>query len=219
MLVLEFAGLFFVLPSLVALAGPRLPGLLVLWVVCIPCLLFLRRDPDFDRQQLWSRMPVPAGRPRGGMPLSKGWTGIVIPFFVNAILLSAAVWWWAPQLLFDLPRRNTMLWALLVCLYPIFSVYPQGLVYRVFFERRYAPLFRTPAALVIAGGVAFAYMHIVFRNAWAMGLSLPAGLLFFARYRETRSLMVSSLEHALYGCFIFTIGLGAFFYQGPMPKF
>ena len=66
--------------------------------------------------------------------------------------------------------------------------------------------------------MAFAYMHIVFRNPWAMVLSLPAGMLFYARYRETRSLMVSSLEHALYGCFVFSIGLGVYFYQGPIPR-
>ena len=211
MLFLEFAGLFFVLPSLIALAGPRLPGLLVLWLVCIPCLMFLRRDPDFDRTQLWGRMPP-------GMPLLKGWTGVAVPFCLNAAVLTAAIWHWAPRLLFDLPKNNPVLWALLLCLYPVFSVYPQGLVYRAFFERRYATLFRTPTALVFAGGAAFGYMHIVFRNPWAMGLSFPAGLLFFARYRETRSLRVSSVEHALYGCFIFSIGLGAYFYQGPIPK-
>jgi hypothetical protein len=208
MLFLEFAGVFFGVPTLIALAGPRIPGLLVLWVVSLPCLLFLRRDPEFDRRQLWSFTPLP-----------KGLTGILIPFCVNAAILSLAVRHWAPKLLFDLPKTNPVLWALILCLYPVFSVYPQGLVYRAFFAHRYAPIFRSPVALALAGGVAFGYMHIVFRNAWAMGLSLPAGVLFFARYRETRSLMVSSVEHALYGCMIFTIGLGAFFYQGPMPKF
>ena len=196
MRVLEFFGLYFLLPSFIAWVGPSLPGLPVLWLICIPCLTFLRRDLGFDRRQLW-----------GGMKWPTGWTGIAIPFCLNALILSAAVWHWIPERLFDLPRNNTLLWALLLCLYPVFSVYPQGLVYRVFFERRYASLFRTPTALVIASGVKFAYMHIVFRNPWAMGLSLPAGMLFFARYRETRSLLVSSLEHALYGCFIFSIGL------------
>jgi uncharacterized protein len=207
MLALEFAGLYFVLPSLIAWIGPKLPGLLVLWLVSIPCVRFLRNDQQFDRRQLWGRMPIPSG-----------WTGVAIPFLLNASILTLSIWHWAPQRLLDIPRTNPHLWILLLCFYPIFSVYPQGLVYRVFFEQRYEALFRTPASLVIAGGVAFAYMHIVFRNPWAMALSLPAGMLFFARYRETRSLMVSSLEHALYGCFIFTIGLGSYFYQGPMPR-
>jgi len=208
MLVLEFAGLFFVLPSLMAWLGPRLPALPVLWMVSIPCLLFLRSDPEFDRQQLWGSGPFP-----------KGWKGVAIPFCVSAAILGLAVWYWVPHLLFDLPKKNPTLWLLILCFYPVLSVYPQGLVYRAFFERRYASIFPSSWALVLAGGVAFGFMHIVFRNVWAMALSLPAGLLFFARYRETRSLFVSSVEHALYGCMIFTIGLGAFFYQGPMPKF
>jgi hypothetical protein len=208
MLFLEFAGLFFVLPSLLAFVGPKFPALIVLWAVSIPCFFFLRRDPDFPRHELWGAGPFP-----------KGWKGVAIPFFASAAALGLAVRYWAPRLLFDLPSKNPLLWVLLLCLYPVFSVYPQGLVYRAFFERRYAALFGKSWAMLLAGAVAFAYMHIVFRNFWAMSLSLPGGLLFFARYRETRSLLVSSVEHALYGCWIFTIGLGAFFYQGPMPKF
>jgi uncharacterized protein len=205
---LEFAGLFFVIPSLIAWAGPRVPALPVLWAISLMCLLSLRRDPEFDRRQLWAS---------GSLP--KGLKGILIPFCTVAAILLLAVWRWAPGLLFDLPRRNPVLWCLILCLYPVFSVIPQGLVYRAFFTHRYARTFGSPTVLMLASGMAFGYMHIVFRNAWAVGLSVPAGLLFAARYRETGSLLVSSVEHALYGCMIFTIGLGAFFYQGPMPQF
>jgi hypothetical protein len=40
------------------------------------------------------------------------------------------------------------------------------------------------------------------------------GLLFAARYAETNSLFTSSFEHALYGCWLFTIGLDPYFYHG-----
>jgi hypothetical protein len=30
----------------------------------------------------------------------------------------------------------------------------------------------------------------------------------------TGSLLTSSIEHALYGCWLFTVGLGQFFYHG-----
>jgi len=207
---LEFAGLFFVLPSLIAWAGPRVPALPVLWAISLMCLFSLRRDPDFDRQRLrlWD-----AAR------LSQSLKSILVPFCAAAAVLFLALRHWAPGLLFDLPKRNPVQWCLTLCLYPVFSVLPQGLVYRTFFAHRYERTFGSPAALALASGMAFGYMHIVFRNAWAVGLSIPAGLLFAARYRQTRSLLVSSVEHALYGCLIFTIGMGAFFYQGPMPQF
>jgi len=130
MLLLEFAGLFFVMPSLLAWAGPGIQALAVLWVVSIPCFFFLRRDPNFDRRALWGAGPFP-----------KGWTSVAIPFCGAAAALGFAVWRWAPQRLFDLAAQNTILWALLLCLYAVLSVYPQGLVYRTFFERRYAALF------------------------------------------------------------------------------
>ena len=45
------------------------------------------------------------------------------------------------------------------------------------------------------------------------GLTLVGGLLFAYRYTKTGSLLTSCVEHALYGCFLFTVGLGRFFYH------
>jgi membrane protease YdiL (CAAX protease family) len=64
----------------------------------------------------------------------------------------------------------------------------------------------------LASAISFAYVHIVFRNPLALALTFLAGLLFGFRYLQTGSLLVSSFEHALYGCAIFTIGLGRSFY-------
>jgi len=43
-------------------------------------------------------------------------------------------------------------------------------------------------------------------------------LLFAARYAETGSLATSSFEHALYGCWLFTVGLGQYFYHGTIAS-
>jgi membrane protease YdiL (CAAX protease family) len=101
--------------------------------------------------------------------------------------------------------------------YPLFSVYPQGLIYRAFFFHRYRPLLRVAPQtrswiLILVSAATFALMHILFHNWIALALTFPGGILFALRYCNTRSLCVSSLEHALYGCFLFTIGLGQFFY-------
>jgi len=71
---------------------------------------------------------------------------------------------------------------------------------------------------VLASAVAFAYVHIVFQNRLAIVLTLIAGLLFALRYLQTGSLFVSSFEHALYGCSIFTIGLGRSFYHASQMR-
>ena len=47
-------------------------------------------------------------------------------------------------------------------------------------------------------------------------LTLAGGLLFAHRYRQTRSLLVTSLEHAVLGQWIFTVGLGEYFLAGTI---
>jgi membrane protease YdiL (CAAX protease family) len=96
----------------------------------------------------------------------------------------------------------------------VLSVYPQGLVYRAFFFERYRSLFPNPAVLIAMSAVAFSFAHIIFRNPIAVGFTLIGGFLFAWRYGETRSLFTSSFEHALYGCWMFTVGLGDYFYRG-----
>ena len=99
-------------------------------------------------------------------------------------------------------------------LYPILSVYPQGIVYRAFIFERYRPLFSNPILMIAVSAAAFSFVHIIFRNPIAVGLTLLGGIIFAFRYQESGSLFTSSFEHALYGCFMFTIGLGEFFYKG-----
>jgi uncharacterized protein len=99
-------------------------------------------------------------------------------------------------------------------LYPLLSVVPQTLIYRAFLFERYREIFRGQAVLIAASAVSFAWLHIALRNWVAPLLTLPAGLLFAWRYARTHSLAASAFEHALYGCAVFTLGLGAYFYTG-----
>jgi membrane protease YdiL (CAAX protease family) len=100
--------------------------------------------------------------------------------------------------------------------YPVLSVYPQGVLYRAFFFERYAPLFPGRWMMILASAAAFAFLHVIFRNPLAPAITFAGGLLFAARYAATGSLATSCLEHALYGCWLFTVGLGQFFYHGTM---
>jgi len=197
---LEFSILFFVLPTLFYLGHFQVAALPVLWLMMAYCLLILWRSRGLDRGLLWNAVPLLPRAP-----------AIVLLFGVCAALLTGLVYWFAPERLFGLLRAHPYSWALVMVSYPILSVYPQGVIYRAFLFERYRPLFASNWPIILMSALAFAYMHIVFRNSLAVGLTVLGGVLFALRYRQSGSLLVSCVEHALFGCFLFTVGLGNFF--------
>jgi hypothetical protein len=206
LLVLEFLLLFVVLPLAYRFSPVRIPALPLLWLACAYAAWQLLRDPSFDRTRLWNLQPLVA---HGGIILSI--------FAVAAPAIWLCVHRFAPQLEWSLVRSRPALWAVVMAAYPVLSVYPQSLLYRAFFFERYAPLFPGQWMLIIVSAAAFAFLHIIFRNPLAVALTFLGGLLFSARYSQTASLATSSFEHALYGCWLFTVGLGQFFYHGAAP--
>jgi membrane protease YdiL (CAAX protease family) len=100
--------------------------------------------------------------------------------------------------------------------YPVLSVYPQELAFRAYFFHRYAPVFRSKIAMILASAVAFGYAHIILHNWIAIIFTTVGGLLFAVTYWRTRSLLATCLEHAIYGCYIFTVGWGWYFYGGSL---
>jgi uncharacterized protein len=134
-------------------------------------------------------------------------------------LLWLAVHRLAPHIEWSLVRQHPGLWALVMVAYPILSVYPQGLLYRAFFFERYAPLFPGRWTMIVASAAAFGFLHLIFGNPLAPALGFLGGLLFAARYAATGSLATSCFEHALYGCWLFTLGLGRYFYHGTLSTF
>ncbi|HVY55583.1 MAG TPA: CPBP family intramembrane glutamic endopeptidase [Thermodesulfobacteriota bacterium] len=119
-----------------------------------------------------------------------------------------------PESFLSFPRERTGIWILVMFLYPVLSVWPQETLYRAFIYGRYAPLFGTGTGYMLASAIAFGYMHIIFINSIAVVMSVIGGLLFASNFARNRSLGLVSVEHALYGCLIFTIGLGKFFFMG-----
>ncbi len=202
----ELGFLFFAIPTMFALGvlpiGARIPALLLLTGVCVGALL---RDPSFDRARLWN----PAG-------LRRVLPRVVSRFAVLATLLGLLVWVFAPDSLFELVRNEPLVWIALMILYPLLSVYPQEITHRVFFFHRYRALLRDPVYMITVNAIAFSYLHVLFHNWVAPALTLPAGFLFALTYCRSRSALAVSVEHALHGCFIFTIGLGAYLVRGGL---
>jgi uncharacterized protein len=200
---LEFSFVFIGLPLLIFYRVlPNLP-IPYLLVSALAVFLILRHDPSFDSARLisWGAL-----RPRIPMLLLRD--------AVLLTLLGLAVRFLAPQLLFSFVKRAPLLWAAVMLLYPLLSVYPQELLYRAFFFHRYQPLFGSGWTMLLASAFAFGFVHIIFGNWLAVALCIVGGFLFAFTYQQSGSLLLACLDHALFGNFIFTIGLGQFFYHG-----
>lgn len=116
------------------------------------------------------------------------------------------------ELFLGFPRGAPQIWLVVMCLYPVFSALPQEILGRTFFFHRYKELFPTTGSMIWASATAFCFIHIVFNNWIAITFTLVGGYLFSRTYAKTGSLTAVWLEHSLYGCIIFTSGLGWFFY-------
>lgn len=202
-LAIEFGLLFVLLPTLMYLFngyfGRRIILALLIGLGVVLAALML--DPAFDRRELFRW-------PRSWRPLAP----VLLAFAVLAPLVGAAVWLFAPESLFALPRERTGLWVFIMIAYPIFSIFPQEIIFRSFFFHRYASIFTTPLAMIVASGLAFGYAHLLFNHWIAVAMTCIGGLLFAWTYHRTRSLPTVFIEHALWGDFVFTIGLGTYFY-------
>lgn len=200
LLTIEFVTLFVAAPIAATLKPDLFPWLLLLWGVTGYCVVLLMRDASFNPSWLWDWDGL-----RRALP------GMLGLFGMAAVTAYLALRCFEPALLFDLPKKSLTEWLLLLILYPLTSVLPQTIVFRAFFFHRYQHWFGKQAYLLIAGAATFAFVHIIFRNPVAVLTTLPAGLLFGQRYLKTKSAPISAFEHALYGCMIFTIGLGRYF--------
>jgi membrane protease YdiL (CAAX protease family) len=95
-----------------------------------------------------------------------------------------------------------------ICIYSLFSVYPQELIYRTFFFRRYQTLFKTKYALIFSNALLFALAHLFFESVLVLVLTFIGGLLFAVTYLKTKSIVLVCIEHAIYGSWLFTVGMG-----------
>ncbi len=204
---IEFLLLFIAGPTWFAYARHRIPAIPALWLLTGYCLFILLRDPAFDRERLWN-----AGGLGQYAPAILGLWAVVLLIGIALMLR------YARTAFLNWPKTNPLFWSLVMALYPVLSVYPQGIVYRAFVFDRYSGLFGAGWGMVAASAFAFTYVHIVFHNRLALLLTFLGGVLFALRYLQTGSLMISSFEHALYGCAVFTIGIGRQFYHSAVQR-
>lgn len=206
-LAVEFLALFVGLPLLLytqrhALSGMVAPVLLVLAAGCLGVLWW---DQGFDRGQLWNRSAF-----REHVARTLRWfvpgAGIVVIAF--AVL--------RPELLMTFPYVHTNVWVVIMVTYPIVSVYPQEVIFRAFLFHRYHALFPGRRSKIAASSAAFGMAHIIFANWAAPLMTTVIGVQFARTYAKSESTLQAALEHVLWGCFAFTVGLGWYVYSGAI---
>ena len=163
------------------------------------CLLLLWKDVNFKRFRLWHTDDF--------------WQhfGATLKVFVPcAIVLAMLVYYFAPQILFKLPREDLQFWLITLAIYPIVSVIPQEVIFRTFFFHRYKRIIPSKNMRWALSTISFSLAHVVYGNWIAVGLSCIGGILFGYRYMQTRSTLVVVVEHSLWGSYLFTLGVGVF---------
>lgn len=141
---------------------------------------------------------------------------VLYRFLPGAAVISLLVAVLRPELLFAFPQREPTWWLVVMLAYPLLSVYPQELIFRTFFFHRYESLFKTRLGCLLLSAAVFGLAHLFFNHWLAPTMTAVGGYLFASTYARSRSTVWVSIEHALWGDFLFTIGLGYYFWGGSI---
>ena len=132
----------------------------------------------------------------------------MLKLLVIVIITVAFVFFFDKANLFKVLINKPLKWVVLLFIYSIFSVYPQELIFRTFYFSRYDALFQNKKVFLFINAVVFSLAHLFFRNALVIILTFLGGLLFAFTYKKTKSTLLVTIEHAIYGCWLFTVGMG-----------
>lgn len=202
-LLLEFIALFWITPPVLAYLKPHGFIYLALWIVAFLAWLWMRSH-GYSLKEDWNHKIFGKISLRSiALQLS---TATLALFIFTIIMI--------PDHLFSLPLQRPGVWVMVMILYPLLSVIPQEILFRSFFFKRYQALFSTQQNLIIINALSFGWVHVILLNWVAVVFSAVGGLIFARTYAKTGSLAATSAEHAIYGCIIFTLGLGRYFYHG-----
>jgi hypothetical protein len=199
--------------------------------IALPTIIIVERLAPFMFFFLWGAALYTAiitYRSPGGREFLRGiWRfdqinrenlGLVIPRWILACIgMTIFLYVIDPDRLFALfDRMPIWIVPLLILGYTGLSALPQEFIFCAFFFRRYGAFFTTTARMIWASSLVFAYAHVLFINWVAPLLSIIAGLIFASTYQKTKSLALVTLEHGLYGAWLFIVGLGWYFYHGAV---
>ena len=178
-----------------------LAGMTLLGVV----LLFL--TPGFGWQSLLRGGLVPHGKS------DRIGAALLIAMTIGAVTGLTLVL--VPESFLILPTAAPVLWLMILLLYPILSVLPQEILYRVLFFSRYGTLFGSRRTAIGVNALAFGLAHLFYWNWPAVVLTAIGGAVFAWAYLKKGSFAYACLLHAVAGWALFTTGLGSrYFFHG-----
>jgi membrane protease YdiL (CAAX protease family) len=200
-LAIEFALLFFGIPTWIYLDQDFTHPSIILLPVLVFIFLLLRQNPEFTWRELitWS---VPR----------KTLYGSALIILAAALLMLGYVWMFERQNLFNLPRTNIWIFLAMCIFYPVFSAYSQEIIYRTFLSRRYGSIFPRGWQFVLISAVTFSFLHIVYYDPVSLILTFIGGLYFAWMYRLTRSVLFTSVLDGILGMIVFGVGVGQYFW-------
>jgi membrane protease YdiL (CAAX protease family) len=199
--VLEWVLLFFGIPLLIYFDKTFIhPSIIILPVLAF-IFIVMKRTTDFTWKELF-RWQIPAR-----LLIRNGF--IILAFL---LLILGYVLLFERENLFNLPRAHPWIFVIICIFYPVFSAFGQEVIYRTFLYRRYRVLFPNTWSYVLASGITFSFLHIVYYDPVSMIITFIGGIYFGLVYLQTRSVLFSALLHGLTGIILFAVGMGQYFW-------
>ncbi len=200
----EFGLFFGGLPVLLALVMPPHALFPVLLAMTAVGLWLLQRTEGFHWRDLT----------RGALDLRQALAFAVLVAAVSGVALVL----WAPGAAFGLIRARPGFYLVIVLLYPILSAFPQEVLFRALWFRRYGPMLPGGWPGLALNGAAFALAHLMFWNGVVMAMTFAGGVIFAWVYQRQGSFRQAVLLHAVAGWVLFGMGLGVWFYLGNVTR-
>lgn len=193
-------GLYIILPLLLAFKIIDMPLWLVLLIMGLSSIFFLYHDGSFDKKT-YTNWKI--GK--------KYFIRMFLFFILSAVVMIITIWFIDSTKLFIFIKEDPLMLVKTAVIYPLFSVVPQELAYRSFFHHRYGRLFPSKWMLIIVSGFFFGFGHIIYQNPLVVFLTFVSGSIFAYRYEQSKSLLLTVIEHTFYGMWLFISGLGVYF--------
>ncbi|KZS38538.1 abortive infection protein [Aquimarina aggregata] len=136
------------------------------------------------------------------------WKNILIKLCIIMIVTGMYVFFVDQEKLFSVLIKKPQLWIMILFVYTFLSVWPQEIIYRTFFYKRYEELVKNKWLFIFINATLFSLAHLFLGSFLVQLLTFVGGLLFAYTFQKTKSTTLVSIEHAIYGNWLFTVGMG-----------